>query len=95
MTGFRQLVPLVLVLAFAALPLAGCGKKGAPAVPNGEVSTYPHAYPVGAKEQNSTSSVPGGAIPEQPPVNPTMPAVIPTTPDVPQPAADQNAKPDK
>ena len=88
MTRCRRLVPLVLVLACAALPLAGCGKKGAPAVPNGEVSTYPHAYPVGAKDQNSTSSVPGGAAPEQPPITPTMP-------DATQPAAIQYAKPNK
>ena len=88
MSGFRQLVLLVLVPALAAMPLAGCGKKGAPSVPAGEVSTYPHAYPVGAKEQNATSSVPGGATPDQP-------LVTPTPPDANQPNPYQYAKPGK
>jgi len=83
MSRRRRLVRLVLVLTLAAMPLAGCGKKGAPGLPEGEVSTYPHAYPVGAKEQNATPSAPGGANSEQPLVTPTSPDTT------------QNAKPDK
>ena len=39
------LLMLALLLAAFALPLAGCGKKGAPSPPPGEPNTYPRSYP--------------------------------------------------
>jgi predicted small lipoprotein YifL len=41
----RALAALALLLAALALPLAGCGKKGAPSPPAGEPNTYPRSYP--------------------------------------------------
>ncbi len=34
-----------LVLLLIVLPLAGCGKKGAPQPPPDEPNTYPRVYP--------------------------------------------------
>lgn len=36
---------LLLLLLAAALPLAGCGKRGIPAPPPGTADAYPRAYP--------------------------------------------------
>jgi predicted small lipoprotein YifL len=40
----RAALAAALLLA-ALLPLAACGKKGAPAPPAGEPNTYPRTYP--------------------------------------------------
>jgi len=42
---WRAFLALVLLLATPVLPLAACGKKGAPAPPAGEPNTYPRSYP--------------------------------------------------
>ena len=41
----RAIAALVLLLAALALPLAGCGKKGAPSPQAGEPNTYPRSSP--------------------------------------------------
>ena len=41
----RALAALVILLTALALPLAACGKKGAPSPPHGEPNTYPRSYP--------------------------------------------------
>jgi len=40
-----RLAAALLLLLLAALPLAACGKKGAPTPPAGEENTYPRTYP--------------------------------------------------
>jgi len=74
-----RIARLALVL-LAAAPLAACGKAGQPTVPAGEKSTYPRAYPNGAK-QNATPSVPGGqpsGIDTSSPLPPIPPNAVPT-----------------
>jgi len=41
----RRLVLLAAALLLFALPLAACGKKGAPQPPADEPNTYPRTYP--------------------------------------------------
>lgn len=41
----RALAALVILLTALALPLAACGKKGAPSPPPGEPNTFPRSYP--------------------------------------------------
>jgi predicted small lipoprotein YifL len=41
----RAAALLALFLALLVLPLAACGKKGAPSPPADEPSTYPRSYP--------------------------------------------------
>jgi predicted small lipoprotein YifL len=41
----RPLLALALLLATLLLPIAGCGKKGAPSPPDGAPNTYPRSYP--------------------------------------------------
>jgi predicted small lipoprotein YifL len=41
----RAIAALVLLVAALALPLAGCGKKGAPSPPADQPNTYPRSYP--------------------------------------------------
>jgi predicted small lipoprotein YifL len=41
----RAVAALAILLAALALPLAACGKKGAPSPPAGEPNTYPRSYP--------------------------------------------------
>jgi hypothetical protein len=90
MTG--RILRLSLVLLIAAAPLAACGKRGSPGLPEGEKSTYPRAYPSAATEQNSTPSVPG-VIPDQgiapPPANP----IVPDDDSHPQPVPNAQPKP--
>ncbi len=38
-------IMLALMVFALALPLAGCGKKGAPSPPPGEPNTFPRSYP--------------------------------------------------
>jgi predicted small lipoprotein YifL len=59
----RRLARLGLAACLLALPLAGCGKKGPPAVPAGEVSTYPRPYPMPTQY--------GGAAADEVPAAPT------------------------
>ena len=68
-----RILHLALVLSLVVGPLAACGKKGQPGLPNGEKSAYPLPYPRGAT-QNATPSVPG-SVPEADPDAP-----IPVTP---------------
>jgi predicted small lipoprotein YifL len=75
----RTILHLALVLLVAAMPLAGCGKKGQPAVPDGEKSSYPHPYPVAAPS-------------ETPPADPAPDAAA-AAPKPSEPAADGQAKP--
>jgi predicted small lipoprotein YifL len=70
----KRILHLALVLSLVAAPLAACGKKGQPSLPNGEKSAYPRPYPNGAT-QNATPSVPG-SVPEADP-NAPIPAVPP------------------
>lgn len=72
MTG--RILQLALVLTLVAAPLAACGKKGQPGLPNGEKSSYPRPYPNGAT-QNATPSVPGSATEVDP--DAPIPAVPP------------------
>jgi predicted small lipoprotein YifL len=67
---------LALVLTLVAAPLAGCGKKGQPGLPNGEKSAYPLPYPRGAT-QNATPTLPGAAPAPNP--DEPIPAVPPST----------------
>lgn len=40
---------LTIFVAFAlALPIAGCGKKGPPKLPEGQSDEYPRSYPAGS-----------------------------------------------
>jgi hypothetical protein len=41
----RRGLAAALVVLVIALPLAACGKKGAPQPPPGEPDTYPRVYP--------------------------------------------------
>jgi hypothetical protein len=41
----RALIGLTLLLLALAVPLAGCGRKGAPSPPVGGPNTYPRSYP--------------------------------------------------
>ncbi len=43
----RACVVLLIALALAA-PLAGCGKKGDPTLPEGQTDNYPRHYPQGS-----------------------------------------------
>ena len=70
----KRILRLALVLFLVAAPLAACGKKGQPGLPNGEKSAYPLPYPRGAT-QSATPSVPG-SVPEADP-NAPIPAVPP------------------
>ena len=70
----KRTLHLALVLILVAAPLAACGKKGQPGLPNGEKSSYPRPYPNGAT-QNATPSVPGSATEVDP--DAPIPAVPP------------------
>jgi predicted small lipoprotein YifL len=54
------------VLLVAAIPLAGCGKKGQPAVPDGEKNTYPHAYPVAPPAETAPDAPADAPKPAEP-----------------------------
>ena len=45
MTALQRGVAFALVALALALPLAACGKKGAPEPPPGVPNTYPRTYP--------------------------------------------------
>ena len=40
-----RLVACALILALAGLPLAACGKKGPPELPEGQTDQFPRQYP--------------------------------------------------
>lgn len=45
MSRLMRSVLLLLFAAAIALPLAGCGRKNPPTLPNGEQDQFPHDYP--------------------------------------------------
>ncbi|HUZ71850.1 MAG TPA: hypothetical protein VMU87_02585 [Stellaceae bacterium] len=45
MSAVTRRAALALVVLLLALPLADCGKKGAPEPPPGVPNTYPRTYP--------------------------------------------------
>lgn len=45
MIRLPRLLIFALALALAALPLAACGKKGPPELPEGKTDQYPRQYP--------------------------------------------------
>ena len=73
----RRCARLIVAGCLLALPLAACGKKGPPGIPQGEVSTYPRPYP--APTQNGGTGVDETAPVKTPPSTPAKP--------------DENAKP--
>jgi predicted small lipoprotein YifL len=42
----RNLLVVAVLLALAAGPLAACGKKGPPELPEGTTDQFPRQYPV-------------------------------------------------
>jgi len=40
-----RIILALLIAAFLAGPLAGCGRKGDPEVPAGDINTLPQKYP--------------------------------------------------
>ena len=45
MTRLARLAAAALILAVAGLPLAACGKKGPPNLPEGTTDQFPRQYP--------------------------------------------------
>ena len=45
MTRLARLVAAALILTVAGLPLAACGKKGPPDLPEGTTDQFPRQYP--------------------------------------------------
>lgn len=43
--GFLRPLAVAALVALCAAPLAGCGKKGPPELPEGQTDTYPKQYP--------------------------------------------------
>jgi predicted small lipoprotein YifL len=45
MMRLSRLVAAVLILVATGLPLAACGKKGPPDLPEGQTDQFPRQYP--------------------------------------------------